>query len=57
MYIGQTIRCKYEDKIIECIVIALFEEDVMLEYEGKNLTRKYWEIRPMEIKNEKEKTD
>jgi hypothetical protein len=54
MNIGQSLLAKKDGKIIECIVIELFSEDILLEDKEtkERLTRKYWEVRKLEIKND-----
>jgi len=54
MQIGQPLLAKHNGKIIECIVVKLFEEDILLEDKETKIqfTRKFWEIRKVEIKDE-----
>ena len=42
---GQTILCKHNGQIIECVVIDLLENDIILDYRGERLVRKYWEVK------------
>jgi hypothetical protein len=52
MHIGQPLLAKKDGKIVECIVIKLFDEDILLEFEGIQFTRKFWEIHKIEEKND-----
>lgn len=52
MFIGQKVLAKHENKVIECEVIRMDREDVILKYAETTFSRKYWEIR--KVQNEKE---
>lgn len=47
MHIGQTLLAKKDNKIIECRVIQMYMEDILLEDVNtkEQFTRKYWEVK------------
>lgn len=53
MYEGQTVLCRLNGKVIECVVISLFYEDVLLSYNGEQFQKKYWEIKKIDQKGDK----
>jgi len=56
MYIGQNVLAKYNGKVKEFRVIAVFEEDLTLSDGEITTSAKYWEVRsvPNDWKKEAE---
>jgi len=44
MQIGQQVLAKVNGEIKRCNVLEMYSEDVKLNCEGEEITRKYWEI-------------
>jgi hypothetical protein len=44
MQIGERVLARIDRKLIECEVIEIGREDLILKYEDIIITRKFWEI-------------
>ena len=52
MHIGAKVLARVDGKLNECEVIEINKEDLTLKYEDKTITRKFWEIAKIQIKND-----
>jgi hypothetical protein len=53
MQIGIKVLARIDGEVKECEVIEIGKEDLTLKYDGdKIITRKFWEIAKINIKNE-----